>query len=450
LLACFFIKCCEGDESQNLIVGGVDENGNLAENPLSMLVLEVATEIKVFQPSISVRISPKSSGEFLDKATGLALAGIGMPSFFNDDIVIKALEYQGLPQKRARDWAIVGCYEATTQGDTFGMTVGGGLSLPQALREFFDNPARCGAIADFNEFNASFKKFLSEYITKQKVEWQKNRDDLYYNVASPFQAICLDGCLSKGLLAEQSGARFNYFGVNILGIGTLVDSLCVIKKIVYDDKAYSLNELVCQVKNNFAEEAFRIKCRSIPGRYGTDSDFSNLLVAELSDYIADMLKGMELTNGQKFSPGFFWFGNDIMGEHPATPDGRRNGERVSYGAGPSEFSVGMTPTSILKSTACLAHAKAACGNPILLSFSRDDVNGANGRHRLQEIIVTYFSLGGSHVHVNITSADDLKAARKNPSDWPGLMVRISGFSAKFVNIHEKWQDALIAREEKGL
>ena len=136
LLCCFLMKCCEGDESQNLIVGGSDLDGSSMENTLSILVLEASRKIKVWQPSISVRIGKKTSEKFWKEALLLSTAGIGMPSFFNETVVAAGLEKLGIPSGRAMDWGIIGCYEAAPQGDSFPMTVAGGFALPSILLDF--------------------------------------------------------------------------------------------------------------------------------------------------------------------------------------------------------------------------------------------------------------------------------------------------------------------------
>ena len=125
LVACLWLKCCEGDESQNVVVGGCDSDRNGAENPLSLLCLKVTRDLRVWRPSVSVRVGPDTSEEFWEEALRLCAAGFGMPSFFNDPVVIDAVMVAGIPVERARDWGIVGCYEATPQGDCLARTVHG-------------------------------------------------------------------------------------------------------------------------------------------------------------------------------------------------------------------------------------------------------------------------------------------------------------------------------------
>ena len=139
LLCYFCIKCCEGDESQNLTLGG-------NENRLSTLMLQVMSELQIWQPSISVRIGANTSEFFWDEALNLCAAGIGMPSFFNEPIVSTALKKLGIPYERAEDWGIVGCYEASPQGDCYPLTVAGGFVLPELLVGFSPNKIKLGFI----------------------------------------------------------------------------------------------------------------------------------------------------------------------------------------------------------------------------------------------------------------------------------------------------------------
>lgn len=244
LLACFWLKCCEGDESQNIVFGGVDDDGEPAENPLSLMCLEVAAELRIPQPSVSVRIGAHTSDEFWSAAIRLCQTGGGMPSFFNDDAIIPALTAAGIPIERARDYGIVGCYEATPHGDTYGMTVNYWWVLPNVLIEAMD---RMGEPADFEAFveraKACYQKAYAEAIKAMQETW----DRAARVSVSPFESVCQVGCIESGLTVEEGGSRFNLFGVNMLGLGTVVDSLYVIKTLVYDEQAITLSDLHRQV-----------------------------------------------------------------------------------------------------------------------------------------------------------------------------------------------------------
>jgi pyruvate-formate lyase len=447
LLLCFWFKCCEGDESQNLIVGGIDEEGCNAENPLSLLCLKVARELRVWQPSVSVRITPDTSDSFWQASLELCAAEFGMPSFFSDPVVTSALKALDIPSDRACDWGIVGCYEATPQGDTYGLTVGGGFVLPDILLDFLDTGVET---LTFEELYQKFQSFFAEYYAQQLKGYQNQWNSLRNNCASPFESICLTGCIESGLAVEEGGGRFNLFGLNILGLGTLVDSLLVLKNSVYDKQKLSLQEMRKQLKENFPDESLLMLCRNLNGKYGSDSEYSNKLAEELSGYITNLVVDSRLENGVRPYPGFFRFLADVYAPLPATPDGRRENDRISYGAGPGVFCKDSTPTTIVNSASHVAHDRSACGNPLMLSFNRDDIRGEDGLQRLRQVIETYFQKGGFHLHINIIDPSQLRAAQKNPMEYSHFIVKVSGYSARFTALDKRLQDAIIERAGKGM
>ncbi|MDQ1328720.1 MAG: hypothetical protein QG641_2005 [Candidatus Poribacteria bacterium] len=447
LLACFWLKCCEGDESQNLIVGGVDEEGRNAENPLSLLCLKVARELGVWQPSVSVRISSNTSDSFWQASLELCAEGFGMPSFFNDPVVISALKTLDIPSSRARDWGIVGCYEATPQGDTYGLTVAGGFVLPNVLLDFLNTGVEA---LTFDELYQKFQSFFAEYYAQQLKGYQNQWNNLRNNCASPFESICLTGCIESGLAVEEGGGQFNLFGLNILGLGTLVDSLLALKSLVYGKQKLSLHEMRKQLKENFPDESLLMLCRNLDGKYGSDSEYSNKMAEELSSYITDLVINSRLENGVRPYPGFFRFLADVYTPLPATPDGRRENDRISYGAGPGVFCKDSTPTTIVNSVSHVAHDRSACGNPLMLSFNRGDIKGEDGLQRLRQVIETYFQQGGFHLHINMIDPSQLREAQKNPVEYSHFIVKVSGYSARFTALDKRLQDAIIERAEKGM
>lgn len=448
LLACFWLKCCEGDESQNLVLGGVDETGRPAENPLSIMCLRVTRRLRVWQPSVSVRITPTTSEPFWRESLRLCREGFGMPSFFNDSVVIPSLEAVNIPVARARDYAIVGCYEASPQGDCCPWTVAGHWVLPNVLISFLegltDEPAT------FAGFLTAFEHHLSEAYADCLQEFESRAHAIRTHQPSPFESLCVTGCLESGLTAEEGGARYGLFGVDILGFGTLVDSLHVIEQLCYHGTLMPLSELREQVRDDFPCERLRELCRRLPDKYGTDSEQTNALARRVSAFVADLVLGHPLSSGVRPYPGLFSFTGWAQHVLPATPDGRRKGEPASYGVGPSAWVEGKTPTSVLRSCATVEHDRYGCGNPLMLAVSADDVKGDAGLQRLRELIDGYFVLGGFHLHFNIVSADQLREAQRTPEKHTDLLVRISGLSAQFVTLDERLQNGIIERTERGL
>ena len=440
---CFSIKCCQGDESQNLTLGG-----NGAENPLSLLILRAMRELKIWQPSISVRIGSTTSDEFWYEALSLCAAGIGMPSFFNEAVVTAGLEKLGIPSQRAKNWGIVGCYEAAPPGDCYPLTVGGGFTLPELLGDFLQTKSDWNS---FEAFYADFKTYFSKHYRQEILPaFEQHWQDWRQNNTSPFESICVTGCMESGLAVEEGGAKFNLFGVNILGLGTLIDSLLSLKELIFEAKDLTFKQMKQQLIDNFPDRKLLWRCRNLPNKFGTDSAESNNLAQDISSFIAAEVIAHPLQNGVRPYPGFFWFGQDISRKVMASPDGRLAGERLSYGCGPGIFLTKVGPTSILNSVACLDHASCACGNPLTLSLNRKDIAETTGKQYIRQLIEGYFEKGGFHLQFNIVDANDLEEAKLNPDNYRELMVKVSGFSARFVSLDRPWQDAIIERTKLGM
>ncbi len=428
----------------------MDAEGRLAENPLTLLCLKVAADLKLWQPSVSVRIAPDSSEPLWQAAMELCGGGIGQPSFFNDPVVIPALEKLGIPPERARDWGVVGCYEATPQGDTYGMTVADQWNLTEELLAFLRPESR---EETFDNFYRSFKNHLQQRFADPLKAFQARWDRQKTDWASPFESVCLTGCIESGRAAEEGGGRFSLFGVNMLGLGTVVDSLVAIRELVFEKKFISLPSLSEQLAGDFPDETLRQTCRNLPGKYGTDTPISNFLAGDLSGYLSGLVLAGRIEDPWatvRPSPAFFWFGGDIHQITGATPDGRRSGDFLSYGCGPGSIGRETSLASILNSAAHVAHRQCPCGNPLTNSIHQRDVAGIQGPPLLQQIVKTYFRMGGFHLHMNIVDADKLRQAQWEPERFGDLTVRISGFSAKFHTLDKRWQDAIIERTEQGM
>ncbi len=432
LICAFLLKCCEGDESQNLTLTG---------GPIALMILHAMRLLKAWQPSPSLRVDSNTAPELWDAALALTLDGSGMPSYFNTPAVAQGLRVLGIPANRANDWAIVGCYEASPPGDTVPLTVAGGFALPEIIAAYM----QLADANDFDGFLAGFKQYFRQYYRDAILPaFDQRKTALRENSATPFESICTRDCIAKNRHATDMGGIYNLFGVNILGIATLTDSIYTVRKLVYEEKFCTLKELSAQLTADFPDESFRKHCRNLKGKFGTDEAGSNQLAHELSTLIADTVLEYPLADGSRPYPGFFWFGADINRPFPATPDGRRTSDRCSYGCNPSEGVV-TVPTAALNSAVHIAQDRAGCGNPFILSFTRKDIDAP----RLRQLIAGYFAGGGTHIHVNIASVEELKQAQCDPEKFTSLQVRVSGYSARFVAIDQKWQNALIDRTEKG-
>ncbi len=405
VLCALFLKSCEGDESANLLVGG-------RVNRLSYDVLKAMTALNIWQPSISVDFSPETPQDFKDAAYALTAIGSGMPSYFNGPVVRHSLETIGYTSEESQNWTIVGCYEASGNGNSWTLSVAGHLSLSKLMAEYW---AKTPIRNDFNAFYSGYKEFVRKhYLNVSLPSFRDCRRQLAQTAAMPFESICVDGCIENGRLAEWGGACHNQFGVNIMGLGTVVDSLWAIH-----------------------ENASHNTARTMTGKFGSGNEFTDNLAAELAAWAAHLVMDNPIEEGVYANPGLFWFGKDINQHEEATPDGRLDGERLSYGCGPSELLRAPRITTILSSVAKLPHALFSNGNPLVLTL--DSVE------HLPSLVETYFRMGGFHLAFNLVDASTLREAMDHPEQFPDLMVKVSGFSALFVTIDKKWQQALVDR-----
>ena len=443
LLSAFFLKCCEADESQNLTVGG-DE-----ENELSYLILEVCERLAVKQPSVSVRVGKRTSPEFFSAAIRALTVGTGNPCFFNDEVIIPALRRIGIERDDARNYGIVGCYEANPDGCCYGTTSSAGFFyLHDVLTDFLAVAAK-ESYADFPALLAKFKEFFKKKYDTEILEYlrvDRWESRVMGECPSPFESLSIGSCLESGICAEHGGAKYTMAGINILGIGTLTDSLYAIKRLVFELGEYSLPYLVKNLSENFSDEELYMKCRNMPGKYGTDSAETNLLARELSLFISEVIDAGKIRAGVIPNAGLFVFLHDVDSEsYPATPDGRRRGERVSYGIAPSDIASGRTLTSTLSSAANLATDRFANGCPMQIRLSRTELLSKNAEDIIGSLIKGYFARGGFHIQINIADTKELIEAKKHPEEHGELIVRISGYSDRFVRLREDIQDALIER-----
>lgn len=448
LLGAFLLKCCEGEESQNLVLGGTDAKGEDATNPLSLLMLQAMRQLRTPQPSLTVRFHSGAPEEFVQAACELAAEGMGQPGFMNDAAVVPALQAAGVSLERARDWAVVGCYEAVPQGDCYPNTVFHCLHLVRLLSEYLHGDVVAGAL-DYPAFEAGWWEHVEAHWQQTLPTLEAHWHSIAEHAPSPFGSVVMRGCIEAGVPLEAGGTTHNFVGINMLGLGTLVDGLLAVEEVVFDQQRLTVEEMVEALDRDFPDEELRLQLLRRTDRYGTDSPRSNEKARSVSERLARLVLSRRFGPGVQPYPAFFAFAADIDLTEIPSPDGRRAQDWITYGAGPAT-SVRTTPTTVLRSASHVAHELCACGTPLAITLNAADLRGEAGAERIRHLVTTYFDLGGLHVHFNVTSAERLRRAQSDPVSHADLMVRVSGFSARFVTMDRRWQDALIERAERGL
>lgn len=460
-----------------LDVGGIDSEGNDAVNDLSYMVLDAHAHTRIPNPWMGVRLNEKNPPEFWNKVFNVIRIGTGEPKIFNDDMMMKALMNYGKPIEDARGYVGVGCVEPCIPGKTYGWHDSGSFNLAKVL-QLAINGGRCidcsegcpyhesckglgpdtGSIAtakSFDEVVQSFKAQMKYWcdlmvscINKIDIAQQRLKP-------LPYLSLLMDDCIEKGMDISAGGARYNHSGPQAVGLGTTADSLCTIKQLVFDEKRITGEELLNALKANWEgyEALYAYVNSEKVHHYGNDDLYADELAKlVIGEYCAN-IEHRPTPHGGEYMPGVFSVTNNVMhgSVDAATPDGRKAYEPVSDCLGPAHTKAGSHdvsgPTAVANSVARMDHWRI--GNGVILNwkFSPATVAGDEGRQKLIDLMKTYFEAGGMQSQFSIVGRQTLIQAQKKPEDFKGLLVRIAGYSAYYVELSENLQNDLIGRTE---
>ena len=460
-----------------LDVGGVDAEGNDAVNDLSYMVLDAHAHTRIPNPWMGVRLSEKNPKAFWEKTFNVIRIGTGEPKIFNDDMMIRALMNYGKPIEDARGYVGVGCVEPCVPGKTYGWHDSGSFNLAKVLQlainggRCIDCSASCpyhgrceglgpdsGSLAtakSFDEVVASFRAQM-KYWCDLMISCINKIDLVQQRLKPlPYLSLLMDDCIEKGLDISAGGARYNHSGPQAVGLGTAADSLSSIKQLVFDEKRVSGAELLAALKADWegCEPLYAYVNSPKVHHYGNDDPYADELAKlVISEYCANV-EHRPTPHGGEYMPGVYSVTNNVMhgSVDAATPDGRKAYEPVSDCMGPVHTKAASHdvsgPTAVASSVAKMDHARI--GNGIILNwkFSPGTVAGDEGRQKLMDLMKTYFAAGGMQSQFSIVGKDTLLAAQARPRDYQGLLVRIAGYSAYFVELSEGLQNDLIGRTE---
>lgn len=451
---------------QNVCVGGQTRDGRDATNELSYMCLDATMNVKLHQPSISVRIWNGTPDELWYKAIQVTKQGLGMPAFFNDEVIIPALLNRGRELEDARDYAIVGCVEPACQGNEYGWTGGTGdapfFSLPACLELAINDGvnmltgAKAGpatgdlaSFSSFDEVKEAYVKQLQYFVDHFAVI--TNVVDLAHMqlVPLPVLSCAMEPCVEKGVDVSAGGAKYNSTGTAGVGVSNVADALSTIKKFVFDEKKYSGAELLSALRSNWeGQEALRNEIITSAPSYGNNDAY----VDDLARWAAGVYcKLTEECSGPRgpYSPGLYPVAHHILLGYwrAASLDGRRAGEPLADGISPVHGKDKNGPTAVLNSAAALDHLICSNGTLLNLKFHPTAVEGDSGTRNLISAIKTFFDNKGMHLQFNVVSSKTLRDAQKNPDKYRGLVVRVAGYSALFVGLDPAIQEDIIERTE---
>jgi len=454
LLHCFHLKLYQTYDVQQGMVGGQKPDGTDATNALSYLVLEAIRSLGLIRCQ-SVRWCRTTPPELLRLACDLVAEGGGIPFFFNDEQILPALVDKGIPIEEARDYAAIGCVEITIPGRTFPHAVSHMMNVAKcfelALHDGFDT--HIGDAAAFTSFGQLWDAYTAqlEFWCERAAYWsncgetaQEDLDPL------PYRSILTRDCVARGLDIAWGGARYNYHSTCAIGIPNVADSLAAVRKLVFEERALTMAELLEALRSDFAGcEPLRQMLLHRAPKYGNDELYVDALAADVARHYCETMHELRTIRGGRFHAhlfSFVWHVNPCGRGTGALPDGRRAGEPLAYSLSPMQGRDFRGLSAVLNSLARIPHHLAAASSSAIIEVDPKLLEG-EGRERFAEAVRTAFDNGVGQLQFNVVSAETLEDARAHPELHQNLAVRVSGYSYRFCLLDPAMQDHIIQRSK---
>ena len=447
----------------NINTGGVTPEGKNGVNNVSYLILDCMDEMKLVQPNSNVTISKKTPQKFLKRACEISRKGWGQPAFYNTEAQITELINAGKSLEDARRGGSSGCVETGVWGsEAYILT--GYMNIPKifqlTLFNGFDEYSgkqlglQLGYAKDFKTFDelwAAFKKQLKHFVDI-KIRGNNVIERLYAEeMPAPCLSVVTNDCISNAKDYNAGGARYNTNYIQGVGIGTVTDCVASVKYNVYDEKNFTMEELIDAMEHDFEgyDYIYSLVHDKTP-KYGNDDDYADDLMREIFDLYHDTIVGRPNMKGGKYGIDMLpttchvYFGDVIL----ATPNGRKAHKPVSEGISPEKSADTNGPTAVIKSCAKMDHL-ATAGTLLNQKFTPNVVAGEAGLNNMASLVRSYFAMDGHHIQFNVVDRQTLIEAQKHPEDHKDLIVRVAGYSDFFRNLDKPLQDEIIERTEQS-
>ena len=497
---------------QNLIVGGQDTEGRDVTNDLSFMCIQASHHVFLPQPSLSIRVWNGSPQDLLMKAAELTRTGIGLPAYYNDEVIIPSLMSRGLTLEDARDYNIIGCVEPQKAGKTEGWHDAAFFNMCRPLELVFSNGmdrgelvgVRTGDVEQMTTFEEVYKAYEAQM--NYQISLLVNADNAI-DVAHaqrcplPFLSSMVDDCMKKGKTVQEGGAVYNFTGPQGFGIANMADSLYAIKKLVFEEKKVTLGEYRKAMALNYGEgldavsmtemavdilrelekqgqktgpkeveavvktlsqdlipEEEKQKYRKLRQwidevpKFGNDQEEIDEFAREVAYLYTKPLPYYRNPRGGTYQAGLYPVSANVPlgAQTGATPDGRLAHTPVADGVSPSAGKDVYGPTAAANSVARLDHGIASNGTLFNQKLHPSALSGIKGLDNFVSLIRSYFDQKGSHMQFNVVDRETLLDAQKYPEKYAHLIVRVAGYSALFTTLSKSLQDDIINRTEQGI
>lgn len=448
------------DWLMNCIVAGVHPDGTDATNRLSYMFVEIMHDMNLLMPTLAARVHKDTPEDFIRLVASVLRYGQGEPMIYNDETIIPGFLDLGIPIEDARDYSNDGCWETLVQGKShfsyahvmnlrcIEWVFNRGISQHNGKQEGLDtgNPLE---FKNFEEFYGAYQRQVDHYVDLQCQRRLDNFQLSYMIAPDPLMSSIMNDCIKNGRDISQDGARYIFHQILVTGLSCTVDSLMVVKKLVFEEKAVSMQDLLSALKDNWkGHERLRAQAINKVPKFGNDID-------EVDEIAVRVLKDVENRvnewNARKtrilFPCGIGTFENyAVLGRDiSASPDGRFFGDQIAPNFSPTPGVDKNGPTATIRSVTKPDLVRYYSGTPLDLSINSKEVEGDAGIVRLAGVIRSFCDLGGQILTITSTNVEDLKDAKINPEKHRGLRVRMGGLSAYYVAMSPVQQDNIIKR-----
>ena len=434
------------------LLGGLTKEGRSAVNELSYLCLEAYKDIQLPQPNLGVRVNELEPRKFMMKTCEVIRMGTGIPQIFNDEVIIPSFLSRGVELEDARNYSVVGCVELSIPGKTYGLHDIAMLNILKIMEKvLLEN--KTNKNITFDEILEGIGENIKKYV-KLMAKGSNIVDEGHKIYAPvPLLSVTIDNCLENGLDITEGGAKYNFSGVQGIGMPNLSDSLYAIKKFVFEEKRYSFEELIDVMEKNYDTsigEEIKLRLINDDDKYGNDLEDVDKLSSDILRLYCTEVEKYSNPRGGIFIPGSYTVSAHIpLGEVVgATPDGRMAGEQLADGGLSPMFGRDkLGPTAVLKSVSKLDNYLLTNGSLLNVKLSPGPLQSEQGLENFVNYLYAYMKLKIQHIQFNVVGRDTLKEAQMNPDKYENLVVRVAGYSAFFVELNEKIQNDIINRTE---
>ena len=445
--------------NKNICFGGLIAPDTDSCNELTALCLDIHYELNRENPKLSLRINPATPQKILEQATNAVRCGRTSIVFNNDEVAFKLFRKRGKTEKDIYNYTLIGCYEPAIAGREMCCSMAAGINLAKPLEAIFNHGCsfsgeRIGPDypepVDYEGLEAAYLNQL-QYIIETVLEDAKAFERLWSQVnPSPLLSGTMESCLNSGRDVSAAGAVYNQSGVMCVGLGTAVDSLAAVKRLVYEQRIASFKGLAAILKNNWEQhDELRLEALTRAPKWGTHSPETDATARRIVTFASTLINSHPNTRGGTFQMGLWSIDYDFrFGTRTgATPCGRLAGEPLSRNSGSSAGMEKNGVTALMNSVSGLNLAECPGGTVLDVMLHPSVISGADGAQILADLILCFFAMGGMTVHFNVFDAEELKRAQRDPDKYRNLQVRVCGWNSKFVNLSREEQNVFIARAE---